>query len=275
MREEIKSIEKNGTWWLINLPVGKKSIGVKWVFKRKLKPDGSFSKYKARLVANGFLQRQGLDFTEVFAPVARMKTIRLVVTVACARCWSLFHLYVKSAFLHGPLEEEVYVQQPPRFVDKGIEHQVYKLQKALYGLRQSPRAWNKHIDLFLLKLNFTRCVVEHGVYVKGGEGEELLIIYLYVDDVLITGSNPRCIDELKRVMQSEFEMTDLGKLSYFLGMEFTYTIVGLILHQKKYVKELLERFGMTMCNSARSPIEVNQKLVNNENEEDVEETMFK
>ncbi|KAG2397159.1 Retrovirus-related Pol polyprotein from transposon RE1 Retro element 1 [Vigna angularis] len=189
-------------------------------------------------------------------------------------CWSLFQLDVKSAFLHGPLEEEVYIQQPPGFISKGKEHRVYRLRKTLYGLRQAPRAWNKCIDSFLVKLDFTRCIVEHGVYVRG-KGEELIIICLYVDDLLITGSNLTHINELKKVMQLEFEMTDLGKLSYFLGMEFTYTEAGMILHQRKYVKELLERFNMSVCNPTRSPMEVNLKLVDDENEADSEETLFK
>ncbi|WVY91611.1 hypothetical protein V8G54_037125 [Vigna mungo] len=161
MREEIKSIEKNGIWQLVDLPPKKKSISVKWVFKRKLRPDGSVSRYKARLVVKGFLQKQGLDFNGVFAPVARMDNIRLVIVVACARRWSLCKLDVKSAFLHGPLEEEVYIQQPPEFVNKDKEHCVYRLRKALYGLKQAPRAWNKHIDAFLMKIGFTKCVVEH------------------------------------------------------------------------------------------------------------------
>ncbi|XP_017423587.1 uncharacterized mitochondrial protein AtMg00810-like [Vigna angularis] len=151
----------------------------------------------------------------------------MVIVVAYAKCWPMFQLDVKAAFLHGPLEEEVYVQQLPGFIN------------------------------------------------EGGEGENLLIICLYVDDLLITRSNPERLEELKRVMQSDFEMTDLGKLSYFLGMDFTYTAAGLILHQKKYAKELLGRFGMTVCNSARSLIEVNLKLAKNKTEEDAEETVFK
>ncbi|OIW00831.1 hypothetical protein TanjilG_12235 [Lupinus angustifolius] len=131
MSEEIRSIEKNETWSLVKLPAGKHKIGVKWIFKQKLNPDGSISKYKARLVAKGFLQKQGVDYTEVFALVARIETIRLVVAIACAKEWKLFQLDVKSAFLHGPLMEEVYVQQPPGFVAKGKEQQVYKLNKAL------------------------------------------------------------------------------------------------------------------------------------------------
>jgi len=219
-------------WELVELPEGKQKIGVKWAFKKKLNPDGSISKHKARLVAEGFLKRQSLDFLEVYAPMAQLETIIVVVAIACAKKGPLFQLYVKSAFLHGHLEEDVYIQKPPGFVIEGREHQVYKLRKALYGLRQAPRAWNRKIDSVLLKMQFTKCMVEHGVYVKEDRGRDLLIICLYVDDLLVTRLN------------SEFEMTDLGKLSYFLGLEFAYTYVDLVMHQKKYIGEILRKFNM-------------------------------
>ncbi|WVZ04084.1 hypothetical protein V8G54_024890 [Vigna mungo] len=209
----------------------------------------------------GFPQKQGLDFYEVFALVARIKTIRL--------------LDVKSAFLHEPLEEEVYDMQPPRFIEKDKKHQIYRLQKAFYGLRQAPRAWNKRIDSYLISLKFSRCAVEHGVYVNGDTEMDLIIICLYVDDLLVTGSNPVSIDEFKKIMEAEFEMIDLEKLNYFLGMEFTYTTAGLVLHQRKYAGELLKRLNMKECNAARSPMEANLKLIKDESEEDADETKFK
>jgi len=140
MIEELDSIEKNDTWRLVQLPTDKKCIDVKWVFKTKLKPDGQVEKYKARLVARGFLQKYGQDYYEVYAPVARMETIRLIVAIEVKNNWSMYQLDVKSTFLNGELEEEVYVNQPPRFEIKGKEEYVYKLDKALYGLKQAPRA---------------------------------------------------------------------------------------------------------------------------------------
>jgi hypothetical protein len=140
MNEELRSIEKNKTWDLCDLPSDKKAIDVKWVYKAKQNPEGKIIKYKARLVAKGFLQKQGLDYDEVFSPVARHETIRLVIALACSRRRLLFHLDVKSAFLNGPLEEDVYVKQPPGFELKGKEDKVLKLHKALYGLKQAPRA---------------------------------------------------------------------------------------------------------------------------------------
>ena len=134
MNEELNSIEKNNTWELVELPKNKKAIGVKWVYKVKVNPKGEVVRYKARLVARGFLQRQGIDYEEVFAPVARLETVRVVVAHASLRGWKLHQLDVKSAFLNGDLQEEVYIDQPPGFVVKGSESKVFKLRKALYGL---------------------------------------------------------------------------------------------------------------------------------------------
>jgi hypothetical protein len=189
MVEELQSIEKNQTWELVDLPDKKKKIDVKWVFKVKLNPDGQVFKHKARLVAIGFLQKQGIDYNEVFAPVARIETVRLVTAIACKNEWSLYHLDVKSAFLNGPLEEIVYVSQPPGFEIAGKENMVYKLHKALYGLKQAPRAWNKKIDQVLTQIGFEKCVVEFGVYVQKLSDGGTVITCMYVDDSLITDSS--------------------------------------------------------------------------------------
>jgi len=135
MMEELQAIEKSQTWFLTELPVNKKPIDVKWVFKLKFNPDGTISKRKERLVARGFLQRKGLDYSEVFAPMAIIETIRLVVALTSGKGWPMFQLDVKSTFLNGPLEEEVYVTQPPGFEIEGSENKVYRLRKALYGLK--------------------------------------------------------------------------------------------------------------------------------------------
>lgn len=256
------------------MPLNKQPISVKWVFKLKLKPDGSISKHKARLVAKGFLQKAGLDYSEVFAPVARTETIRLVLAFANFKGWPLFQLDVKSAFLNGPLEEEVYVTQPPGFEIKGREDKVYRLKKALYGLKQAPRAWNKRIDSFLVQQGFNKCSVEYGVYVRM-KGVKMLLICLYVDDLLVTGSNHAEIEEFKERMKSEFDMTDLGVLSYFLGMEFLETAEGIVLHQKKYANDVLKRFNMMNCNPANTPVETKLKLEKGGNEKAIDPTLYK
>jgi hypothetical protein len=243
MKEEIRSIEKNNTWELCILPKGKKSIGVKWVYKVKVNPKGEVVKYKARLVVRGFLQRQGIDYEEVFAPVARLETVRLVVAHASMQGWNLHQLDVKSAFLNGELEEEVYIDQPQGFVKKGSEDKVLRLRKALYGLKQAPRAWNKRIDKALINMKFNKCISEHGVYVKSGGGE-IVIVCLFVDDLLVTGNSEAKVAEFKENMMSEFDMTDLGELSYFLGIEFMRTSAGMVLSQQKYIADVLTRFNM-------------------------------
>jgi len=172
-------------------------IDVKWVFKLKLKPDGPVAKHKAMLVAKGFLQQQGIDYIEVFAPVARMETVRLVTAVASSKGWKMSQMDVKSAFLNDPLEEEVYIVQPPEFEKEGRKHLVYRLRKALYGLKQAPRAWNKLIDAVLAKLGFVKCTVEFGVYVKRTSHANTLIVCLYVDDLIITGVWKKKLKSLK------------------------------------------------------------------------------
>ncbi|GAU30980.1 hypothetical protein TSUD_104940 [Trifolium subterraneum] len=275
MNEEIESIERNNTWELVDLPHGKKAIGVKWVYKVKLNPKGEITRHKARLVVKSFLQKEGIDFNEVFAPVARMETIRLVTAMAHYNGWSMHQMDVKCAFLNGPLDEEVYVTQPPGFISKEDEFKVYKLHKALYGLNQAPRAWNKRIDKFLSDIGFNKCVTEHGVYVKNCVKKGTIILCLYVDDLLITGSDEAHIREFKVDMMREFEMTDLGHISYFLGIEFQRTSEGLILHQKKYASEILKRFEMDQCNPALTPSEPRLQLSKESEEKDVDSTEYR
>jgi len=275
MVEEIQSIEKNQTWELVNLPDKKRKIDVKWVFKVKLNPDGQVSKHKARLVARGFLQKQGIDYNEVFTLVARIETVRLVTVIACKNEWSLYHLDVKSAFLNGPLEEVVFVSQPPGFEIAGKEDMVYKLHKALYGLKQAPRAWNKKIDQVLIQIGFRKCSVEFGVYVQKLSDGGTVIICLYVDDLLITGSSTSEIEKVKEKLKLEFEMMDLGELSFFLGMEFVKLKAGLVMYQHKYIGELLDKFDMKNCNTVSNPSETNSKLEECITEEKVDSTMFR
>jgi hypothetical protein len=243
MNKEIQSIEKNKTWKLCQLPVGHKPIGLKWVYKLKKNSDGVVTKHKARLVAKGYVQKKGIDFDEVFAPVARLDTVRLFLAMAANRGWQVHHLDVKSAFLHGELEEEVYVSQPEGYVVEGKEQYVLKLSKALYGLRQAPRAWNVRLDRSLKKLKFRRCASEQAVYTRG-VGKNAIILGVYVDDLIITGEDPVEIKEFKEQMTKEFEMSDLGLLSYYLGIEVGQYTDFTIVKQTGYAKKVLDQFGM-------------------------------
>lgn len=184
MDSEMEAIEKNDTWFLTYLPAGAKRISVKWVYKTKLDENGKVDKYKARLVAKGYTHQHGVDYTEVFAPVARMDTVRLIIALAAQKGWTIYQLDVKSAFLHGELTEDVFVDQP-----RGYENQDYlkvlKLKKALYGLKQAPRAWFSRIEAFFLKEGFEKCHSEHTLFVKENEGGKILIISIYVDDLFL------------------------------------------------------------------------------------------
>ena len=255
-KDEISSIEKNITWDLVELPAGIKPIGLKWVFKIKRNVDGSISKYKARLVAKGYVQRHGMDYDEVFALVARIETLQMIIALAGSHGWDIHHLDVKTTFLHGELKEEVYVTQPEGFIVAGQEHKVYKLKKALYGLRQAPRAWNIKLNEILRSPRFQRCSKEPSLYRKE-ESREILIVVVYVDDLLVTGSSIEAILEFKREMATKFEMSELGKLTYYLGIEVKQYEGGIILKQDRYPQKILEETGMNSCNLTHVPLELN------------------
>lgn len=274
MKSEIHSIEKNQTWELTTLPEGFKAIGVKWVYKTKLNEDGKVEKYKARLVVKGYAQSYGVDYTEVFAPVARLDTIRTILALAAQSNWEVFQLDVKSAFLHGELEEDVYVKQPEGYIKKGEEEKVYKLKKALYGLKQAPRAWYSRIEAYFMREKFERCPSEHTLFTKSNGGK-LLIVSLYVDDLIFTGNDREMCDEFKNSMMLEFEMTDLGLMKHFLGVEVKQCSEGIFICQRRYAREVLARFGMDESNAVKNPIVPGTKLQKDEGDAKVDETVFK
>ena len=275
MEEEIHAIEKNDTWELTKLPPNQKAIGVKWVYKIKRTADGSVDRYKSRLVAKGYKQKYGVDYDEVYAPVARLDTVRLLISLAAHHKWKIYQLDVKSAFLNGVLEEEVYVEQPEGFQVQGEEDKVYRLKKALYGLKQAPRAWNSRIDNYLHQNGFQKCPYEHSVYMKNGEKGEFLIICLYVDDLLFTGNNEAMFHEFKQSMFSEFEMTDNGLMSYFLGIEVKQESDGIYISQQRYMRDILKKFNMDKCNTVNTPVATGLKLSKGGEGEFVNSTVYK
>ncbi|KAJ9557664.1 hypothetical protein OSB04_012278 [Centaurea solstitialis] len=229
MKVEIGSIEKNQTWQLTTLPYG--AFGAK-----------------------GYVQRQGVDFEDAFAPVARIETIRLLLAMAAMKGWTMHHVDVKSAFLNGELREQVYVTQPDGFVVKGKEHMVYRLHKALYGLRQAPRAWNTRLDRELKELGFLKCPQEQAVY-RFNNSKIILLVGVYVDDLIVTGSSEEQVARFKEKMKQLFEMSDLGHLTYYLGIEVRQTETGIELKQAGYAKKMLQSAGMLDCNSTKTPME--------------------
>lgn len=200
MQAELNSVNDNRTWLLVDHPPGHKPIGVKWVFKLKKDAAGVIVKNKARLMAKGYMQRPRLDFEEVFALVARLESVRLLIAIAAHRGWEVHHMDVKSAFLNGDLAEEVYVAQPLGFEVHGGGRKVYHLHKALYRLRQAPRAWNVKLDNTLVELSFQCSATEHAVYIRG-TGESLLLIGVYVDDLVIISEQQFEVTKFKDEMK--------------------------------------------------------------------------
>lgn len=274
MNEEIKSIERNSTWSLSQLPGGHKAIGLKWVFKQKKNSDGEVIKHKARVVAKGYVQQYGIDFEEVFAPVARLDTIRIILAIAANRGWQVHHLDVKSAFLNGKLKEEVYVAQPEGYEVKGKEHMVLRLHKALYGLRQAPRAWNTLLDKSLKELGFTRCTQDQAVY-KREKNNGGIILGVYVDDLIVTGENSRDIIAFKQEMMTVFEMSDLGLLNFYLGIEVKQHGSGIIIKQARYAKKVLTQFGMLECNPTKIPMQPKMCLHKDSNGQPIDVTEYR
>lgn len=260
---------------MTELPAGAKKIGVKWIYKTKLNEFGEVDKLKARLVAKGYAQKHGMDYTEVFAPVARMDTLRMIIAVAAQRSWSIYQLDVKSAYLHGELNEDVFVEQPRGYEHKGGEHKVYKLHKALYGLKQAPRAWFSRIEAHFTHEGFQKCISEHTLFVKQNSGGKILIVSVYVDDLIYTGDDEQMMLEFKESMMKVFDMTDLGKMRFFLGIEVLQMDDGIYVCQRKYAQEILKRFGMEECNAVKNPIVPGFKIDKNEGGVKVDETYYK
>ncbi|KAH9803716.1 hypothetical protein KPL71_001892 [Citrus sinensis] len=228
MQEEIEALHKNKTWELIPLPHGRKAIGNKWVYKIKRDGNDQVERYRARLVVKGYAQKEGIDFNEIFSPVVRLTTVRIVLAMCATFDLHLEQLDVKTAFLHGELEEEIYMLQLEGFTEKRNENLVCKLNKSLYGLKQSPRCWYKRFDSFIMSLGYNRLSSDNCAYYKRFEDNDSIILLLYVDDMLIAGPNKDRIQELKAQLAREFEMKDLGPANKILGIPDIAQAVGAV-----------------------------------------------
>ncbi|KAJ0589143.1 putative RNA-directed DNA polymerase [Helianthus annuus] len=217
MQEELLQFEKLGVWRLVDLPKNQKLIKTKWVFKCKRDDRGVVVRNKARLVVQGFSQQEGIDYEEVYAPVARLEAIRIFLAFASWKGFKVYQLDVKSAFLYGKIREEVYVGQPPGFADPQNKDKVYLLDKALYGLHQAPRAWYETLSTYLLDNGFTRGTVDSTLFTKEVAGH-LLIVQIYVDDIIFGSTNDELCKEFEVVMKKKFEMSSIGEMKFFLGL---------------------------------------------------------
>lgn len=260
MEDELRSIHRNNTWDLVPLPLDRQAISTKWVFRVKTNANGSIAKLKARLVARGFQQKEGQDYKETFAPVVKWNTLRSIVSLAGHRGWSIFHLDVKTAFLNGIIEEDIYVTPPPGFESSHHRGYACKLKKALYGLKQAPRAWYSKVDHYLCSQGLQKSSADANLYFHESQGK-LTLLLLYVDDVYLTGNDTVHIELIRQAIQTEFEMSDLGLLSFSLGLEFLFSASGIRVTQRQYVKDMLAEFGLSECRPAATPMQEKLQLL--------------
>lgn len=256
----------NGTWELVEVPPGTKVLPVKWVLKVKSDAAGNIDKFKGRVVVKGYEQEPGVDFDEVYAPVSKYATLRAVLAMAAAYDLELHQLDIKTAFLHGELEEEIYVEQPPGY-EEGGPRMVCKLKKALYGLRQAPRAWHNRLKQELEKLGFQPSDADPGLWLLRGAGDKVLMI-VWVDDLLLAAKTTKEVTAIKQQIMEIFEARDLGEAKFFLGMEIERDrINGTIkLSQQKYTEELLEKYGMQDAKATKMPLKTATKLTKEDGE---------
>lgn len=252
MREELESIEKNETWFLTDLPAGRKAVGCKWVFKLKFDETGRVSKYKARLVAQGFSQKYGIDFDEVFAPVANSVTFRMLLSISGIRNYFVKHFDVKTAFLNGTLNEDIYMRQPPGFCKND---QVYKLKKSLYGLKQAARVWNLVLHGALVKRGSVQSQEDRCLYTIR-EGKDVCFILVHVDDLLMAGSSMKLIESISEALSKVFELKDLGDVKQYLGINILRDEKGnFVINQSNYIDKIVHEAGLKDSKVSAFPLD--------------------
>ncbi|KAK8508672.1 hypothetical protein V6N13_116185 [Hibiscus sabdariffa] len=235
---------------------------------------GNIVRNKARLVAQGYTQEEGIDFDETYAPVARMEAIRMLLAFACHHEFKIFQMDVKSAFLNGFISEEVYVEQPPGFEDPKFSNHVFKLSKALYGLKQAPRAWYERLSTFLVEKGFNKGKVDTTLFIKN-DGKDILVVQIYVDDIIFGSTNELLCQEFAKLMQGEFEMSMMGELSFFLGLQIKQRKDGIFINQSKYIKEKLKKFGLENVKPEATPMSSSIKLDKDEEGKCVDSKLYR
>ena len=275
MHEELNNFDRNKVWRLVEKPKDCRNvIGTKWIFKNKQDEHGIVVRNKARLVAQGFSQVEGIDFGETFAPVARLESIRILIAFASHHGFKLQQMDVKSAFLNGPLQELVYVKQPPGFENPNHPHHVYVLDKALYGLKQAPRAWYEHLREFLVDRGFEVGVIDPTLFTKKVNGE-LFICQLYVDDIIFGSTNRVFNDEFSKLMTDKFEMSMMGELKFFLGFEIKQLREGTFICQAKYIQEMINKFKLLGLNGVTTPMQTKCHLQLNPDGKEIDQKEYR
>ncbi|KAK8916909.1 hypothetical protein KSP39_PZI022417 [Platanthera zijinensis] len=226
MQEELNQFRRCNVWELVPKPRGHNIIGTKWIYRNKLDESGIIVKNKSRLVAKGYRQEEGIDFDQTFAPVARLEAIRIFLAYAAYQDFKVYQMDVKSAFLNGDLKEEVYVEQPSGFVDPLKPDFIYKLRKALYGLKQAPRAWYETLSTFLIENKFSRGKIDKTLFLRESKGK-IILVQIYVDDIIFGSTENNLCKKFAKLMQGKFEMSSMGELKFFLGLQVRQTDDGL------------------------------------------------
>ncbi|GJZ99618.1 putative ribonuclease H-like domain-containing protein [Tanacetum coccineum] len=274
MQEELLQFKLQKVWILVDLPKGHRAIGTKWVFRNKKDERGIVIRNKARLVAQGHTQEEGIDYDEVFAPVARIEAIRLFLAYASFMGFMVYQMDVKSAFLYGQIEEEVYVCQPPGFEDPDYPDKVYKVVKALYGLHQAPRAWYETLANYLLGNGFHRGKIDQTLFIKKQKGD-ILLVQIYVDDIIFGSTKKELCTEFEKLMKDKFQMSSMGELTFFLGLQVQQKKDGIFISQDKYVDEILRKFNYTDVKTASTPIDLEKPLVKDGDVDDVDVHLYR
>ncbi|GJR32949.1 putative ribonuclease H-like domain-containing protein [Tanacetum coccineum] len=274
MQEELLQFKLQQVWTLVELPNGKRAISTKWVYRNKKDERGIVIKNKARLVAQGYTQEEGIDYDEVFAPVARIEAIRLFLAYASFKDFVVYQMDVKSAFLYGKIEEEVYVCQPPGFEDPDFPDRVYKVEKALYGLHQAPRAWYETLSTYLLDNGFQRGKIDKTLFIRRDKGD-ILLVQVYVDDIIFGSTKKSLCTEFEKMMHKKFQMSSMGELTFFLGLQVKQKEDGIFISQDKYVTEILKKFGFTDVKTASTPMETQKPLLKDEDGEEVDVHLYR
>ncbi|GJS27803.1 putative ribonuclease H-like domain-containing protein [Tanacetum coccineum] len=274
MQEELLQFKLQQVWVLVDLPHGMKVIGTKWVYRNKRDERGVVVRNKARLVAQGYTQEEGIDYDEVFAPVARIEAIRLFLAFASFMGFIVYQMDVKSAFLYGTIDEEVYVSQPPGFVDPDHPKKVYKVVKALYGLHQAPRAWYATLSTFLEKHGYKRGTIDKTLFIKRDK-KDIMLVQVYVDDIIFGSTKKSWCDEFEALMKSRFQMSSMGELTFFLGLQVKQNKAGIFISQDKYVAEILKKFDLVNVKTAITPMETKVALTKDEEAVDVDVHLYR
>ncbi|GJR94503.1 retrovirus-related pol polyprotein from transposon TNT 1-94 [Tanacetum coccineum] len=274
MQEELLQFKRLDVWVLVPLPDHVKPLTLKWLFKNKHDEENTVIRNKTRLVVRGYRQEEGIDFEESFAPVARMEAIRIFLAYYTHKAFTVFQMNVKTAFLHGTLKEDVYVCQPEGFIDADHPSHVYKLKKALYGLKQAPRAWYDELSTFLLQNHFFKGTIDPTLFIRRFD-DDILVVQVYVDDIIFGSTHPRYTQLFSDLMKSRFEMSMMGEMTFFLGLQVNQSPCGIFINQSNYVLEILKKYGMETCDPVGTPMEIKDKLDLDQHGSPVDETKYR